>query len=684
MDATIQAIYQDLASGPALVLGLAVITYLYYLYASSWRVIPKDIPWFFSESGYSSAPSWYAQIRAHFSDFDQGVNSAHQGYKKFSKSGMPFVVPSFISWQPEVVLPPAHIQWLVEQPDTVLSINEALIKDLEFRYTTPAAWSFTRPFHVEALNKLRMESLIPDMAEEVQDSIDRVWGTDTENWNEVNIEETMRHVLVQITARVIVGSPLCRNTEYIENAHSFMVEMCPRAVCIGFTPELLRPLAGWWFSRPLKQWNAVCAKYMIPLVKQEMAHRRPSDQKTMPAPKTLLEQMARIAVRSTDPRDTDPFSISSRLLGLNFVAVHTSCASLTNAVLDIMSPPAGESVYRELRTEAKTVHDSCQGNWTKARVNQLEKIDSALRESLRISTFKARGLERVVVAPKGVTLPDGTHLRKGTKIGTSMSPYVSTAPVPQKPKTATIRAPQRNTAMSSSSTPAKRSSHLDMGSMPAQVASWQLMSSNSSSPTSRCIMTSSRSSRDLQMPISVTSMLELSIPSRSALTDFSHGVIEQKQMLRSTSSININVLCTMSCLGSTDTLSICNRPFINSRRTLATYTLTSSAVHGFGAPNLGQLMALTRAPVMEVDPACFLQRLVLRPSPDWAFEKWFGLPTSAPRGQHSRETSGPIRRGPPGFRFLQNRLALVATYLGTTGHAHTRRISDTHQSIPPL
>ncbi|KAI7456553.1 hypothetical protein KC368_g45 [Hortaea werneckii] len=245
----------------------------------------------------------------------------------------------------------------------------------------------------------------------------------------------MRHVLVQITARVIVGSPLCRNTDYIKNAHMFMVEMCPRAVCISFTPELLRPLAGWWFSRPLKQWNAVCAKYMDPLVKQEMAHRRPSDQKTMPAPKTLLEQMARIAVRSTDPRDTDPFSISSRLLGLNF----TSC-------------------LHQLVSRSTT---SCAPR--RRRSTTLEKIDSALRESLRISTFKARGLERVVVAPKGVTLPDGTHLRKGTKIG-----------IPRH-KQETIRAPQPNTAMSSSSTPAKRSSHLDMGNMPGRfMAAYEL------------------------------------------------------------------------------------------------------------------------------------------------------------------------------------------------------------------
>ena len=303
-----------------------------------------------------------------------------------------------------------------------MSINKALIKDLEFLYTTPTAWSFTRPFHVEALNKLRMESLIPDMAEEVQDSIDKEWGLDTDEWTEVNIEDTMRHVLVQITARVVVGLPLCRSEEYIENAHNFMSQLGPRAVAISFTPELLRPATGWWLSRPLAKWNAACAELMMPLVKREMVHRRPSDQKTMPLPKTLLEQMARLAVRSSDPKDIDPFAVSSRLLGLNFVAVHTSNASLTNVLLDIMSPPAGLLVYNELRSEAEQVYKSCQGKWSKAYVNQLEKIDSTLRESLRISTFKARGVERVVVAPKGVTLPDGTHLRKGTKVGVPVLP----------------------------------------------------------------------------------------------------------------------------------------------------------------------------------------------------------------------------------------------------------------------
>lgn len=332
-----------------------------------------------------------------------------------------------MTWQPEVVLPPSQIRWLVDQPDTILSINQALIKDLEFLYTTPTAWSFTRPFHVEALNKLRMDSLIPDMSSEVQTSIDLAWGTDTQTWKSVNIEDTMRHVLVRITARIVVGTPLCRNKTYIENAHNFMAQLGPRAVAISFTPELLRPLTGWYLSRALKTWNKTCADLMVPLVKQEMTHRRPSDQKTLPVPKTLLEQMARLAVRGSDPKDTDPFSISSRLLALNFVAVHTSNAALTNVLLDIMSPPAAaagthDDVFAELRAEAETVHTACQGKWSKTSVNQLEKIDSALRESLRVSTFKARGVERVVVAPGGVTLPDGTFLPKGTKVGVPVLP----------------------------------------------------------------------------------------------------------------------------------------------------------------------------------------------------------------------------------------------------------------------
>ena len=397
---------------------LITAIYAWHCRATSWRVVPDGIPWFFGGSTETGArASWFAQIRAHLRDFSQGTNFVSQGYKRYSKVGRPFISPSFVTWQPEVVLPPSQVRWLVEQPESVLSIDRALKKDLEFDYTTPTAWSFTRPFHVEAINKLRLDNLVEDMSEEVQESIDREWGLDTTKWKDVNIEDTMRNVLVQITARVFVGPPLCNNKTYLQSAHDFIAALSLRAILISLSPELLRPLAGWYFSRPLKRLNAACAAHTVPLIEQAMSHRRTSDQATMPLPKTLLEQTARLALRSSDPKDSAPFSIASRLLALTFVAVHTSTHSLVNALVDVVSPPAGLHVFETLREEAEAVYTSCKGVWTKSAVAQLVKTDSALRESLRLSTFKAKGVERIVVAAQEVTLPDGTFLPPGAKVG---------------------------------------------------------------------------------------------------------------------------------------------------------------------------------------------------------------------------------------------------------------------------
>ncbi|KAK5131277.1 hypothetical protein LTR08_001182 [Meristemomyces frigidus] len=397
---------------------------LYHYRATSWRVVPANIPWFFSDpSKKPSAAPWSAQVGAHLRDFSQGISFVREGYEKFSKHSKPFQTPSFTSWQSTVLLPASQLRWLLEQPDSVLSIDKCLIKDLEFLHTTPHAWSFTRPFHVEAINKVRLEPLIPGIAEEVADAIDREWGTNSEEWKEVNIEETMRRVLVRVTARIFVGAPLCHNEAYLSAAHEWIANLGPTAIFISLTPELLRPLAGWFFSRNLKRWNAECARYTQPLVEAEIAGS--ADQESLPLlPKTLLQQLARLAVRSGDARDSDGFSISSRLLALNFVAVHTSNAALVNCLVDILSPPASdEGVFGELRAEAETVAKTLatdkegKPQWNKAAVLQLEKIDSALRESLRFSTFKARGLERMVVKEGGVVLPDGTFLPKNTKVG---------------------------------------------------------------------------------------------------------------------------------------------------------------------------------------------------------------------------------------------------------------------------
>ncbi|KAK5173339.1 uncharacterized protein LTR77_002020 [Saxophila tyrrhenica] len=405
-------------------LALLLAAWIYFRRSTAWRVLPEGMPWVPADLPWTRKFQLpFTRVRAHLRDFQGGSDLAYEGYKTYNKAGKPFVVPSFVTWQPEVVLPLAQVKWLVDQPDTVTSIDRCLVKDLEFLYTAPAAWQFTRPFHVEAINKLRLDSLVEDIAEEVQAGVDEQWGLDGDAWTEINIHSTMLAVLVRITARVFVGSPLCHDAEFLEAAANFISSISGKAIIISFTPELLRPLVAKFITKGLKRWNETCAKHMVPLIKEERLHRRPSDQRTMPPPKTLLEQLSRLAVRSTHAKDRDPFSLSSRLLALNFVAVHTSNHALENALVDMVSPPASTaSVFAELRAEAEEVMQQNHGTWSKTAIGQLVKTDSALRESLRLNTFKARGVERIIVKKGGVVLPSGQYLAEGTKVGVPVLP----------------------------------------------------------------------------------------------------------------------------------------------------------------------------------------------------------------------------------------------------------------------
>lgn len=128
-----------------------------------------------------------------------------------------------------------------------------------------------------------------------------------------------------------------------------------------------------------------------------------------------------------------------RLAALCFAAIQSSVISLTNALFDLAASPdceaimAGmrEEVERELaaaavsggarhtKTEPAPV-EKVRTPWTKALVARLHRVDSTLRESMRLNGFVARGPTKMVVVPEGVLLPDGTtRIPCGTKIGVS-------------------------------------------------------------------------------------------------------------------------------------------------------------------------------------------------------------------------------------------------------------------------
>jgi cytochrome P450 len=126
--------------------------------------------------------------------------------------------------------------------------------------------------------------------------------------------------------------------------------------------------------------------------------------------------MVRESFKRTTPQERSAPALAYRLLLLNFAAVSTSTIAATNALLDIISAPS-QNIISALRDEALNVLHENNGVWTKASVAKLHRLDSAIRESSRVSGVGGTGLARRVRAADGIILENGVWVPKGATVG---------------------------------------------------------------------------------------------------------------------------------------------------------------------------------------------------------------------------------------------------------------------------
>jgi cytochrome P450 len=123
-----------------------------------------------------------------------------------------------------------------------------------------------------------------------------------------------------------------------------------------------------------------------------------------------------------DPAERSPDMISKRLAVLSFAAIQSSATTLTNLILDLAASPLCPTYLSSIREEVCVELAAEHGAWTKAGLAHMTRLDSALRESMRLWGFVSRGVLKVVVKKEGVRLPGGLHLPFGTKVGVHAHP----------------------------------------------------------------------------------------------------------------------------------------------------------------------------------------------------------------------------------------------------------------------
>ncbi|KAJ4347457.1 hypothetical protein N0V95_005419 [Ascochyta clinopodiicola] len=390
---------------------------IYGIVATVWNIArtpkpPKSIPWV----GYGRG--WIAGLR-NFVALTKGRHWLLDGYTKYSKQDKVFVLPATLGMQAEVVLPRSQMTWMFEQPDYILSTSEAHYDLLmgDYSFVSPAI--LKDPYHEHVIHKnlvRNLNAIIPEIEDEVPFAVTEVYGRDTENWKKLESLQSFMKMIPVLTNRMLVGSTICRERKFLNAVLSFTTDVIRTQSLLHLIPSAFHYIVGTLLGLTSTYHYRLSAKYTLPLIKQRILdiERKDSgdpDLKDWNPPSDFITWSYRTAQAEGRQDEATPERIAQRILPLNFASIHTTSLSAYETINNILS--ADPSVVRDLREEAHRILDQ-DGGWTKQSLAKMHRMDSAIRESQRVSPIALTFVHRKIVAREGIVTPEGIHVGYGS------------------------------------------------------------------------------------------------------------------------------------------------------------------------------------------------------------------------------------------------------------------------------
>jgi cytochrome P450 len=409
----------------------------YWLFATVYNVLtaptpPTSIPWV----GYGKG--WFAGFR-NFTALTKSKEWLSAGYDKYNRAGKIFVLPATLGMPAEIVMPRSQLTWMFDQPDSVLSTSEAHFDFLQGEYAFVDRVILKDPYHEHVVHKnlLRnLNAIIPELEEEVPIAVDDVYGMDTEEWKSMDVLQSFMDMIPTLTNRMLLGKPLCRERRYLDAVLSFTMD-CIRTQSIMFiVPKALHPAVGTLLSLTTKYHYWLSSKFTLPLIKQRIVDITKKDAgdpeyKSWQEPSDFITWSYRTAQAEGRSDEMQPDRIAQRLMPINFASIHTTSLTAYDTMVNIMS--AGSEVIQQLREEAHRILGE-EGGWTKQGLSRMHRIDSAIRESQRVSPIALTFSHRKVVAKEGIVTPEGVHVKYGTLLSCPWTPLAGDIDIHEKPE----------------------------------------------------------------------------------------------------------------------------------------------------------------------------------------------------------------------------------------------------------
>ena len=305
-------------------------------------------------------------------------------------------------------MPNNKLQWLVNHPDDEASVSEAHFEMLAGAYAFTDPYLLETVFHEHVIHKnliRRLASLIPHTWDEVTFQLDSFLGHDTKHFQEFKVQDTLMNIVAAVSNRIFVGSPLCRNTDFLAlggkfaNGVGFFTALWP------FVPKVLRPVIGPLMAINNNSHARAIRKHTMPVVLQRIADIDYNDANP-DTPREISEDYITWHIRQArlegKIKEQDPEMICKFLLPVIFAAIHTTTFTIVNVLLDLLGSDPKLGYLEGIREEAERVYAEHDGEWTKQALTKLVRADSAIRESMRVSSFMTRAVVRKIMKPEGL------------------------------------------------------------------------------------------------------------------------------------------------------------------------------------------------------------------------------------------------------------------------------------------
>ncbi|KAM0808340.1 putative Cytochrome P450 [Seiridium cardinale] len=363
---------------------------------------------------------WFSLFRARWRNARDMRDATLVAYKQYRNRTC--IMP-IAGGNDNVVLPVHEFQWLIDQPDSVLSMHASTTADLQLKHTiVDPQWVIENPVHHHLISTtLTRETgnLIPSLHDELRHSLDELWGKDTLEYKEIVVWEVMQRVIGQVTNRVFVGLPMCRDVELLKTGISCAQDIPLTATLLRFVWEPLRPLVGLVITLPSRIHTNRFYRILKPEIERRLKtydaqHVDPEAKASSQEPNDFLQWSIHQAKASGDPYMWKPFTLAGRIMLLNFASIHTSSFAITHVLLDLAC--SNPEYIDELREEIQEVLAAHNGQWNKRALAAMSKLDSTMRESQRLNSFVTLATSRTVVAPNGIKTPSGIHVPRGARV----------------------------------------------------------------------------------------------------------------------------------------------------------------------------------------------------------------------------------------------------------------------------